>query len=116
MSNTNYNLYALINNTGVHRLEKPHTLQVEDLKNLVSTGDRHNTELESSHDDFSDSEIDLVYNAEFMELGLPITCLTTRKSIPLCGQIIAGICSNDEFFGLTEEQFQIVQDELTVIG
>lgn len=111
-------LYALINNSGVHRIQKNQALQIDELKRLVSAGDEDTiaTELESSHEDFSDSEIDLVYNADFGELDLPVTCLTTKKSIPLCGQIVACICSNHEILGLTEQQFQIIVDELTVIS
>lgn len=114
---TNTHLYALINKSGIHRLHKQQPLQVDDLKELVCAAGETaiDTELESSHENFSDSEIDLVYNANFGQLALEISCLTTLKSIPLCGQIIAGICDNDNFLGLSEQQFQILCDELTVI-
>ncbi|MCU0543264.1 MAG: hypothetical protein MUE44_14005 [Oscillatoriaceae cyanobacterium Prado104] len=64
---------------------------------------------------FSDQNIDLICDKEFLIKELPLTCITAQN-IELCGQVIAAACAeNGDTVGLTEEQFQIGSDRLTVV-
>jgi hypothetical protein len=107
-------LYAVINNTGIHRLEVAEKLQLADLQNRVGV-EGEDALIEYVRDQFTDPAIDLICDEEFLCKELPFTCIT-RRSIALCGQVIAAASTDDgETIGLTEAQFQLVADNLTVV-
>jgi len=107
-------LYALINNTGIHRLEVAEKLKLADLQNRAGI-EGEPALIEYVRNQFSDPAIDLICDEEFLYKGLPLTCIT-RRSIALCGQVIAAAYTEDgETIGLTESQFQLVAANLTVV-
>lgn len=107
-------LYALINNTGIHRLEVAEKLQLADLQNRVGV-EGEKAWIEYVRYQFSDPKIDLICDEEFSIKELPLTCITSR-SIALCGQVIAAASTEDgETIELTEAQFQLVAANLTVV-
>ena len=64
---------------------------------------------------FPDPNIDLICDEEFLYKQLPLTCIT-RRSIALCGQVVAAASTDDgETIGLTEAQFQLVAANLTLV-
>ena len=80
-------LYALINNTGIHRhiLNEPMTL--DQMKNLVGKeGDK--AYVEYVYNQFSDTSIDLICDEDFLRKDFLPTCITQR-GIVLHGQVIA---------------------------
>ena len=107
-------LYALINNTGIHRLEVAEKLQLADLQNRVGV-EGEDALIEYVRHQFPDPAIDLICDEEFSFKELSLTCIT-RRSIALCGQVIAAASTDDgETIGLTESQFQLVAANLTVV-
>ncbi|MEG4912263.1 DUF3846 domain-containing protein [Microcoleus sp. B7-D4] len=107
-------LYALINNTGIHRLEVAENWELADLQNRVGI-EGEDAYIEYVRHQFSDPNIDLICDEEFSFKELPLTCIT-RRSIALCGQVIAAASTQDgETIGLTEAQFQLVAANLTVV-
>lgn len=107
-------LYALINNTGIHRLEVAEKLQLADLQNRVGV-EGEEAYIEYVRHQFTDPNIDLICDEEFSFKELPLTCIT-RRSIALCGQVIAAASTADgDTIGLTEAQFQLVATNLTVV-
>ncbi len=107
-------LYALINSTGIHRLEVEKKLELADLQNRVGV-EGEDALIEYVRYQFPDPNIDLICDEEFLYKGLPLTCIT-RPSIALRGQVIAAACTDDgETIGLTEAQFQLVAANLTVV-
>jgi hypothetical protein len=108
-------LYALINSTGIHRLEVEQKLELSNLQNLVGI-QGSDALIEYVSHQFFDPNIDLICDEEFLIKELPLTCITPRN-IALCGQVIAAACAaNGDTVGLSEEQFQIVCDRLTVVA
>ncbi|MEG4036041.1 hypothetical protein QUA03_19670 [Microcoleus sp. S36b_A4] len=104
-------LYALINNTGIHRLEVAEKLQLADLQNRVGI-EGEDAYIEYVRYQFPDPKIDLICDEEFSFKELPLTCIT-RRSIALNGQVIAAASTDDgETIGLTEAQFQLVVTNL----
>jgi hypothetical protein len=104
-------LYALINETGLHRLEVEDKLKLADLQNRVGV-EGEDALIEYVRDQFTDPNIDLICDEEFLYKELPLTCIT-RRSIALCGQVIAAACTDEgETIGLTEVQFQLVAANL----
>ncbi|MEG4242959.1 hypothetical protein QUA51_09660 [Microcoleus sp. Pol10_D6] len=104
-------LYALINNTGIHRLEVAEKLQLADLQNRVGI-EGEDAYIEYVRYQFPDPKIDLICDEEFSFKELPLTCIT-RRSIALSGQVIAAASTDDgETIGLTETQFQLVATNL----
>jgi len=107
-------LYALINSTGIHRLEVEEKLELADLQNRVGV-EGENALIEYVRNQFPDPAIDLICDEEFLYKELPLTCITPR-SIALCGQVIAAASTDDgETIGLTEAQFQLVAANLTAV-
>ncbi len=107
-------LYALINNTGIHRLEVAEKLELADLQNRVGV-EGEDALIEYVRAQFSDPDIDLICDEEFLHKQLPLTCITRRR-IALCGQVIAAASTEDgETIGLTEAQFQLVAANLTFV-
>ena len=106
-------LYALINQTGIHRLEVEQKLELADLQNRVGIeGD--NALIEYVREQFSDPTIDLICDEEFLIKELPLTCITNGR-IKLCGQVIAAAYTKEgDTVGLTESQFQMVCNNLTI--
>ncbi|MEG3939858.1 hypothetical protein QT995_17070 [Microcoleus sp. S36b_A3] len=105
-------LYALINKTGIHRLEVAEKLELADLQNRVGI-EGEDAYIEYLRHQFTDPDIDLICDEEFLHKKLPLTCIT-RRSIALCGQVIAAACTEDgDTIGLTEAQFQLVAANLT---
>ena len=109
----NYSMiYALINRTGIHRLELEE-MKLADLQNRVGV-EGENAYIEYVREQFSDPTIDLICDEEFLLKELPLTCITDKR-IKLCGQIIAAACTPDgDTIGLTESQFQMVCNNLTI--
>ena len=106
-------LYALINSTGIHKLEVEEKLELADLQNRVGV-EGEAAFIEYVRNQFPDPAIDLICDDEFLFKELPLTCIT-RRSIALCGQVIAAASTHDgETIGLTEAQFQLVVANLTV--
>lgn len=106
-------LYALINSTGIHRLEVEKKLELADLQNRVGV-EGEDALIEYVRNQFTDPAIDLICDEEFLCKELPLTCVT-RRSIALCGQVIAAACTDDgETIGLTEAQFQLVATNLII--
>lgn len=104
-------LYALINSTGIHRLEVEKKLELADLQNRVGV-EGEDALIEYVRNQFPDPNIDLICDEEFLYKELPLTCIT-RRSIALCGQVIAAAATEDgETIGLTETQFQLVATNL----
>jgi hypothetical protein len=107
-------LYALINETGIQRLEVPEKLELAQLQNLVGIADE-SALVEYVGNQFSDPTIDLICDEEFLFKELPLTCIT-RSDIRLCGQVIAAAVTEEgETIGLTEAQFQLVAANLTFV-
>jgi hypothetical protein len=107
-------LYALINSTGIHRLEVEQKLELTNLQNLVGI-QGEDALIEYVRYQFPDPNIDLICDEEFLLKELSLTCVTAQN-IELCGQVVAAACTeNGDTVGLTEEQFQIVCDRLTVV-
>lgn len=107
-------LYALINNTGIHRLEVAEKLQLADLQNRVGF-EGESALIEYVRHQFNDPNIDLICDEEFSFKELSLTCIT-RRNIALYGQVIAAASTEDgETIGLTEAQFQLVAANLTVV-
>ncbi len=107
-------LYALINNTGIHRLEVAEKWELADLQNRVGV-EGEKAWIEYVHHQFPDPKIDLICDEEFLHKQLPLTCIT-RRSIALCGQVIAAASTQDgATIGLTEAQFQLVAANLTLV-
>ena len=107
-------LYALINTTGIHRLEIPEKLELAQLQNLVGV-EGEPAYIEYVRYQFSNPNIDLICDEEFLYKELPVTCIT-RTSIALRGQVIAAACTEEgETIGLTEAQFQLVAANLTMV-
>jgi hypothetical protein len=107
-------LYALINTTGIHRLEVAQKLELNQMQNLVGIQGEP-AYIEYVRYQFSDPNIDLICDEEFLHKELPVTCIT-RRSIALCGSVIAAAVTEDgETIGLTEAQFQLVLANLTVV-
>lgn len=107
-------LYALIDNTGIHRLEVAKKLELADLQNRVGV-EGEDALIEYVRDQFADPNIDLICDEEFLDKQLPLTCITSR-SIALRGQVIAAASTEDgETIGLTEAQFQLVAANLTLV-
>ncbi|MEG5087979.1 MULTISPECIES: DUF3846 domain-containing protein [unclassified Microcoleus] len=107
-------LYALINNTGIHRLEVAEKLQLADLQNRVGI-EGEDAYIEYVRYQFTDPNIDLICDEEFLDKQLPLTCIT-RQSIALRGQVIAAASTEaGETIGLTEAQFQLVATNLTLV-
>lgn len=108
-------LYALINSTGIHRLEVEQKLELANLQNLVGI-QGEDALIEYVRDQFPDPNIDLICDEEFLIKELPATCITARN-IELCGQVIGATCTeNGDTVGLTEAQFEIICNFLTVIA
>jgi hypothetical protein len=106
-------LYALINAVGIHRLEVAEKLELDQMQNRVGI-EGESAYVEYVRNQFSDPNIDLICDEEFLHKQLPLTCIT-RRSIALCGQVIAAACTEDgETIGLTEAQFQLVSANLTM--
>ncbi len=106
-------LYALIDRRGIHRLEIEQKLELADLQNRVGVEGK-NALIEYVRGQFSDPTIDLICDEEFLLKGLPLTCITDKR-IKLCGQVIAAACTPDgDTVGLSEAQFQIVCNSLTI--
>ena len=106
-------LYALINSTGIHRREVEEKLELADLQNRVGI-EGEPAFIEYVRNQFPESAIDLICDEEFLYKELPLTCIT-RRSIALCGQVIAAACTDDgETIGLTEAQFQLVATNLII--
>jgi len=104
----------LINNTGIHRLEVAEKLQLADLQNRVGV-EGEAAFIEYVRNQFPDPAIDLICDEEFFYKELPLTCIT-RRSIAICGQVIAAASTDDgETIGLTEDQFELVAANLTVV-
>lgn len=107
-------LYALIDTTGIHRLEVAEKLELADLQNKVGAGGE-DALIEYVRYQFPDPNIDLICDEEFLCKQLPLTCIT-RRSIALCGSVIAAACTEEgETTGLTEAQFQMVVANLTLV-
>ena len=107
-------LYALINNTGIHRLEVAEKLKLADLQNRVGV-EGEEALIEYVREQFTDPDIDLICDEEFLDKQLPLTCIT-RRSIALRGQVIAAASTEDgETIGLTEAQFQLVATNLSFV-
>ena len=107
-------LYALINTTGIHRLEIPEKLELAQLQNLVGV-EGEPAYIEYVRYQFSNPNIDLICDEEFLYKELPVTCIT-RTSIALRGQVIAAACTEEgETIRLTEAQFQLVAANLTMV-
>ena len=107
-------LYALINSTGIHRLEVEDKLELADLQNRVGI-EGEEALIEYVREQFSDPDIDLICDEEFLDKQLPLTCIT-RRSIALRGQVIAAASTDDgETIGLTEAQFQLVAANLSLV-
>lgn len=107
-------LYALINTTGIHRLEVAKELALADLQNLVGI-EGETACIEYVRHQFSDPNIDLICDEEFLFKELPLTCITPRR-IALCGSVIIAASTEDgETIGLTETQFQLVAANLTLV-
>ena len=107
-------LYALINTTGIHRLEVAEKLQLADLQNKVGV-EGEDALIEYVREQFTDPNIDLICDEEFLDKQLPLTCIT-RRSIALCGQVIAAACTEGgDTVGLTEAQFQLVAANLILV-
>lgn len=107
-------LYALINATGIHRLEVEQNLELAELQNQVGI-EGEAAYVEYVRYQFSDPNIDLICDEEFLHKQLPPTCIT-RRSIALCGQVIAAACTEEgDTIGLTEAQFQLVAANLTMV-
>lgn len=105
-------LYALINETGIHRLEVAQKLELDQMQNRVGI-EGENALIEYVRNQFTDPNIDLICDEEFSFKELPLTCIT-RRNIALCGQVIAAACTEDgETIALTEAQFQLVSANLT---
>jgi len=106
-------LYALINSTGIHRLEVEEKLELADLQNRVGV-EGEAAFIEYVRNQFPDPAIDLICDDEFLFKELPLTCIT-RRSIALCGQVIAAASTDEgETIGLTEAQYQLVVANLRV--
>ena len=107
-------LYALINAVGIHRLEVTPKLELDQMQNRVGI-EGEPAYVEYVRYQFSDPNIDLICDEEFLYKQLPVTCIT-RTSIALHGQVIAAACTEDgETIGLTEAQFQLVTANLTLV-
>lgn len=107
-------LYALINNTGIHRLEVAEKWELAELQNRVGVEGK-DAYIEYVRHQFSDPNIDLICDDEGLLKELPVTCITPR-SIALRGQVIAAACTEDgDTIGLTEAQFQLVAANLTLV-
>jgi hypothetical protein len=107
-------LYALINATGIHRLEVPEKLGLAQLQNLVGVADE-SALVEYVGNQFTDQTIDLICDEEFLFKELLLTCIT-HSDIRLCGQVIAAAVTEEgETIGLTEAQFQLVAANLTMV-
>lgn len=107
-------LYALIDTTGIHRLEVAEKLKLADLQNRVGV-EGEAAYIEYVRYQFPDPNIDLICDEEFLLKQLPLTCIT-RRSIALCGQVIAAASTEDgDTVGLTEAQFQSVAANLTLV-
>ena len=106
-------LYALINQTGIHKLEVEEILELADLQNRVGV-EGENALIEYVRGQFSDPTIDLICDEEFLIKELPLTCITDKR-IKLCGQVIAAASTKEgDTVGLSEAQFQIVCNSLTL--
>ena len=106
-------LYALINSTGIHRLEVEEKLELADLQNRVGI-EGEPAFIEYVRNQFPEPAIDLICDEEFLYKELPLTCIT-RRSIALGGQVIATASTDDgETIGLTEVQFQLVATNLII--
>ena len=106
-------LYALINTAGIHRLEVAPKLELAQSQNLVGV-EGEPAYIEYVRHQFSDPNIDLLCDEEFLYKELQLTCIT-RRSIALRGQVIAAACTEEgETIGLTEAQFQLVAANLTM--
>ena len=106
-------LYALINAAGIHRLEVTPKLELDQMQNRVGI-EGESAYVEYVRHQFSDPNIDLICDEEFLFKQLPLTCIT-RRSIALRGQVIAAACTEEgETIGLTEAQFQLVAANLTM--
>jgi hypothetical protein len=105
-------LYALINNKGIHRcvLDAPMTLV--QMKNLVGK-EGEKAYVEYVCNQFSDTSIDLICDEDFLRKGFLPTCVTQR-GIVLHGQVIAAAVRGADTVGLTEQQFQIICQELAI--
>ncbi len=107
-------LYALINNTGIHRLEVAEKWELADLQNRVGI-EGESAYIEYVRHQFTDPNINLICDDEGLLKELSVTCIT-RRSIALRGQVIAAACTEDgDTIGLTEAQFQLVAANLTVV-
>lgn len=107
-------LYALINATGIHRLEVEPNLELAELQNRVGI-EGEPAYIEYLRHQFSDPNIDLICDEEFLYKQLPLTCIT-RRSIALRGQVIGAACNRDgDTIGLTEAQFQLIAANLTIL-
>ena len=99
---------------GIHRLELAQKLELDQMQNRVGI-EGEPAYVEYVRHQFSDPNIDLICDEEFLFKQLPLTCITCR-SIALCGQVIAAACTKDgETIGLTEAQFQLVAANLTLV-
>lgn len=107
-------LYALINNTGIHRLEVAEKWELADLQNRVGV-EGEDAYIEYVRYQFADPNIDLICDEEGLLKELSITCITPR-SIALRGQVIAAASTEaGDTIGLTEAQFQLVATNLTLV-
>lgn len=102
-------LYASIDQAnGIQRIERSTKLNFPELHEILTKNVR------ILGKQFSDRSIDLFCDDDFMTKKLPISCITKSNTI-LCGPIIAAACDEGNstlLVGLTEEQFQIVLNEL----
>lgn len=106
--------YALIDNTGIRRLQTTKKLGLRDFQNYVGI-EGESAYIEIIYNQFSDGLINLSCDEDAHEKELLLTCIT-NKGIPLCGQVVAAAYTpGGDTIGLTDEQVQIVCDELIVI-
>lgn len=107
-------LYVLVTETGIERLELEENLKHEEIIDKVGVaGERCNIDFIT--DQFSDENIDIICDDEFLAKELPVTCIAKLWEMQLRGQILIAGCRECETIGLTEEQFQIVKEGLTLV-
>lgn len=107
-------LYVLVTETGIERLELEERLKHQEIKDKVGVAGE-NCNIDFITDQFSDENIDIICDDEFLAKELPVTCIAKLWQMQLRGQILIAGCREGETIGLTEEQFEIVKKGLTLV-
>lgn len=84
------------------------------MQNLVGV-EGESASVEFVYQRFSDPNIDLVCDDEFLLKQLPTCCVTSDRNTILCGNVLAVGCQGSETVGLTQSQIEIVKRELYVV-